>query len=570
MSTVAQIPQTPVISTPPCIEDFTGVPRVAYFSMEIAIREEMPTYAGGLGILAGDLMRSAADLGVAMVGVSLVSRRGYFRQEITAEGDQVEKPDGWDPAQFGTRLTTSVCVRIAHRDVWVDGWLVRIDSPYGGAVPVILLDTNVERNAPSDRALTDVLYGGDAAYRLSQEIVLGIGGARMLRALGFNIREYHMNEGHAALLALELLREERAKNMTPQRALRSVRLRANFTTHTPIEAAHDRFPYVLVEQVLGDYTDVGLLRVLGGEQDLNMTRLALEMSGMVNGVSRLQANGTLADQRIRSVSNGVHSRFWTCAPMAALFDRYVPEWMFEPELLTRAVRIPTAELLAAHWQAKGALLAEIRKRTAVALDLQKPILTFARRMTSYKRPDLLFQDLEALRAIARKQPFQIVVAGKAHPHDDRGKQMIRSIHDDARALGQDVVTVFLPNHDLALAKLLAAGSDVWLNTPLPPLEASGTSGMKAAHNGVPSLSVLDGWWVDGCIEGVTGWGIDGEHHSHAEALYRKLRDVVLPLYAAGGESWAAVMRGSIVHNASLFNSHRTLRRYAAEVYLGAA
>lgn len=554
----------------PSIEEFTRVPRVAYFSMEIAIRDEMPTYAGGLGILAGDLMRSAADLGVAMVGVSLVSRRGYFRQEITPGGDQIEAADEWNPSDYGTHLTASVCVRIANRDVWVDAWLVRIGSPDGGAVPAILLDTNVERNAPNDRALTDLLYGGDAGYRLSQEIVLGIGGARMLRALGFTIREYHMNEGHSALLALELLRDETTKGTPPQHALQAVRLRSNFTTHTPIEAAHDRFSYALVEQVLGGYVDPGLLRVLGGEHELNMTQLARELSGMVNGVSRSQLGGMFSDHRVRAVSNGVHSRFWTCAPMAALFDRYVPEWTSEPELLTRAVRIPAAELSAAHSRAKDALLAVIRQRTAVALDPRMPIIAFARRMTSYKRPDLLFHDLEALRAIARTHPFQIVVAGKAHPHDDCGKQSIGAIHAHARALARDVPTVFVPNYDLRLAQLLVAGSDVWLNTPLPPLEASGTSGMKAAHNGVPSLSVRDGWWVDGCIEGVTGWSLDGDHESHAAALYAKLRDVVLPLHAAGGDAWTAVMRGAIVHNASLFNSHRMLRRYAAEVYLGAA
>ncbi|HEX6086193.1 MAG TPA: alpha-glucan family phosphorylase [Thermoanaerobaculia bacterium] len=555
--------------SPRFLEELTRVPRVAYFSMEFAIRDEIPTYAGGLGVLAGDLMRSAADLGVAMVGVSLVSRHGYFRQELTADGEQVEKPDLWEPARFATHLPTSVCVTIGTREVWIDGWLMIVDSVHGGGVPVILLDTDVERNAAADRALTDALYGGDTTYRLAQEIVLGIGGVRMLRALGFSIREYHMNEGHSALLALELLRDEQARGAPPHRALQAVRLRANFTTHTPVEAAHDRFPYALVEQMLGA-VDAGLLRSLGGEHDLNLTMVARETSGMVNGVTCLRSGETLFAEPIPSISNGVHSRFWTCAPMAAVFDRYIPEWTSEPELLTRAARIPAEELLAAHGQAKELLLAEVRQRTAVSLDPRMPIVAFARRMTSYKRPDLLFEDVEALRAIGRAQPFQIVVAGKAHPRDDRGKQMIRALHEYARALGSEVPTVFVPNYGLALAKLLVAGSDVWLNTPLPPLEASGTSGMKAAHNGVPSLSVRDGWWIDGWIEGVTGWAIDGEHESHAAALRAKLRDVVLPLYAAGGEPWAAVMRGAIVHNASLFNSHRMMRRYAAEVYLGAA
>ncbi len=568
MSTILA-PPTPQLRIPLHIDEFTRVPRVAYFSMEVAIRAEMPTYAGGLGVLAGDLLRSAADLGVAMVAVSLVSRRGYFRQEITADGEQLERPDDWDPTQFAVRLPTSVCVRIEHRDVWIDAWLCAIESPYGPSVPVLLLDTNVERNRADDRTLTDILYGGDAGYRLAQEIVLGIGGVRMLRALGITIREYHMNEGHSALLALELLREETARGLSSQRALNAVRLRANFTTHTPVEAGHDRFPYPLVEDVLGEEVETGLLRVLGGEHELNLTKLALEMSGVVNGVSQTRDVETLFDHPIKSVSNGVHSRFWTSAPFAALFDLYVPEWRVEPEYLTRAMRIPSAELLRAHATAKDLLIRDITRRTGIVLDPKKPILVFARRMTGYKRPDLLFHDLDALRAIALELPFQIVISGKAHPQDDNGRQMIRAIHEHARSLGAVLPVVFLPNYDLEIAQRLTSGSDIWLNTPLPPLEASGTSGMKAAHNGVPSLSVLDGWWSDGCIEGVTGWGIGGDHDGHAAALYTKLRDVVLPLFAAGGEPLAAVMRGAIVHNASLFNSHRMLRRYAAEVYLGA-
>lgn len=562
-----EVPPIPELHPPLTIDEFNRVPRVAYFSMEIAIREEMPTYAGGLGVLAGDLLRSAADLGVALVGVTLVSRRGYFRQEITADGDQIAKPDDWQPETFAVRLSTSVCVRIAARDVWVDAWLCGIGSSQHRIVPVILLDTNVDRNAPEDRGITDHLYGGDVVYRLKQEMVLGIGGARMLHALGFPIREYHLNEGHSAFLALELLRHELGKGESTERALAKVRLRTNFTTHTPVEAAHDRFPYPLIEKLFGTFIDLDLLRTLGGHAELNVTQLALETSGVVNGVEQARVGEKLYAHPIRSVSNGVHSVFWTCKPIARLFDRYVPEWRFEPEYLTRAARIPSAELLQAHATAKAALLAAIESRAAVKFDPQKPILTFARRMTGYKRPDLLFHDLDVLRAIAREHPFQIVVAGKAHPQDDCGKQAIRAIHADARSLARDLPVVFLPNYDIGLAQTLVAGSDVWLNTPLPPLEASGTSGMKAAHNGVPSLSVIDGWWMDGWIEGVTGWAIDGDTNGHAAVLYAKLRNVVLPLHAGDPDGWAAVMRGAIVHNASLFNSHRMLRRYAAEVYL---
>ncbi len=525
----------------------------------------MPTYAGGLGVLAGDLMRSAADLGVAMVGVTLASRHGYFRQQITPDGNQIESPEEWDPAAFAAPLGTAVTIRLNGHDVWIHGWLY-VESGLGGSVPVVLLDSMDARNTSEDRTLTDVLYGGDESYRLKQEAILGIGGVRMLRALGFRIREYHMNEGHSALLALELLREQTALGSNVDRALEEVRLRINFTTHTPVEAAHDHFSYELVRAVFGDTVDQPLLRRIGGNDELNLTGLARATSGVVNGVATKERM-----PHAKEIANGVHSVFWTFPSFAHLYDRYIPEWRHEPALLTRAMRIPGEEILQAHGEAKRALIDTVRARTGTVLDSSIPIIGFARRMTGYKRPDLLFQDLGALRQIAREHRFQIVLAGKAHPHDEEGKRAIHSLHEYANQLGGDIPTVFLPQYDLDLAKVLTAGSDVWLNTPLPPMEASGTSGMKAAHNGVPSLSVLDGWWIQGWIEGVTGWAIDEEGSgNHRDRLYRKLREVILPLYFSDRQGWVEVMKGTIVHNASLFNSHRTLRRYAAEVYLAAS
>lgn len=548
------------------LDRFTHAPRIAYFSMEFALRNDVPTYAGGLGVLAGDLMRSAADLDVAMVGVTLASRKGYFRQQLSADGEQTEWADDWEPAHFASPVGTAITVRLAGRDVWVNGWLY-IQTGIDGGVPILLLDTRDERNAPEDRALTDLLYGGDTAYRLKQDAILGIGGVRLLRALGFHIREYHLNEGHSALLGIELLRELLARGVTLDAALDQVRGRTNFTTHTPIEAAHDHFPYALVQSILGETIDLALLRNIGGDHELNMNRLARGTAGVVNGVAADDAHG---ESGLKEVANGVHSAFWTSSFIAALYDRYIPQWRHEPALLTRAARIPDAELQAAHAAAKAALLDAARVRTGVTLDSNLPIVAFARRMTGYKRPDLIFHDLDRLRRIAADHPFQIVLAGKAHPHDDEGKRLIRVLHTCARDLGAQVPVLFLPQYDLELAQLLVAGSDLWLNTPLPPLEASGTSGMKAAHNGVPSLSVLDGWWVEGWLEGITGWAVDDDGCGHhASCLYDKLQNVVLPLYYARDGRWTAVMKGAIVHNASLFNSHRTLRRYAAEVYLAA-
>jgi len=556
--------------------DFLATPRVAYFSMEIALRAQIPTYAGGLGVLAGDVMRSAVDLELPMVAVSLVSRRGYFTQTIEPPGRQVERPAEWHPEKFATPLDAKIAVTLEGRNVWIGGWLYVVEGHMGGRVPVLLLDSDLAENGDEDRRLTDVLYGGSDAYRLKQEALLGIGGVRMLAALGFEVWQYHMNEGHSALLGLELLR----RHARPQAELREgespydvprVRALCNFTTHTPVEAGHDQFDYGLVGQVLGEYFDVGALKALAGAERLNMTRLALNLSEYMNGVAERHAEVSsrmFPGYRVHAGTNGVHPFTWTCASFRALYDRHLPRWCHEPELLVRADLIPDAEVWEAHREAKRALVDRVREDAGLALDPEVPIVGFARRMTVYKRPDLLFADPERLRAVARDFPFQVVIAGKAHPHDEGKKRLIEALHEHARALAGGVPVAFLPGYDMELALAMVAGADVWLNTPQPPLEASGTSGMKAAFNGVPNLSVLDGWWIEGCIEGVTGWAIGtAAGEDHAESLYQKLGRRVLPLYHADRAGWIAVMKGAIAKNASYFNSHRMMRRYVSEAYL---
>jgi starch phosphorylase len=566
----------PMVTQSIGLDQFLAEPRVAFFSMEIALRSEIPTYAGGLGVLAGDTLRTAADLRVALVGVTLVSRAGYFRQEFDADGRQIEHPAPWDPARWAAPLGAKVAVRIESRDVWVGAWLHVIESPLGGRAPVILLDTDQPENSGNDREITHYLYGDEEDYRLKQEMVLGLGGVRILHALGFRIGEYHMNEGHSALLGVELLRRHtrRPEDLRPgERAydLPAVRRHCRFTTHTPVEAGHDRFSYELVARLFAGKSppvDLALLRELGGADALNMTRLSLSLSDFVNGVAKRHAEvsrGMFPGYEVRAITNGVHPYTWTAASLRALYDRYVPGWMVEPEQLVRADAIPADALAAAHASAKAALIDRVRALTGVGLDGDKPILGFARRMTAYKRPDMLFADPERLRRIAVQAPFQVVLAGKAHPHDEEGKRLIALLHAHARALAGSVPVAYLPEYDLSLAQLVVAGSDVWLNTPLPPYEASGTSGMKAALNGVPSLSVLDGWWIEGCIEGVTGWSVED-----AASLYDKLERVVLPLYhvrARDPSGWIGVMRGAITKNAAYFNSHRMMRRYATEAYL---
>ena len=559
--------------------DFLGSRRIGYFSMEIALRSEIPTYSGGLGVLAGDTLRSAADLRIPMVAVTLVSRQGYFRQEIDPQGRQIEHPDPWDPSRYADPLPAKIAVPIESRDVWVGGWLYILEGIGGEREPVILLDTNIPENRDDDRRITDVLYGGDAAYRLKQEIVLGIGGVRMLDALGFGVELFHLNEGHSALLTLQLLQRyayapENLRPGEPRYDVPRVRDACHFTTHTPVEAGHDRFPYDLVQKVLGDIVDGDTLRRFAGQNELNTTRLALNLSEYVNGVAKRHAETSrqlFLGYAVSAITNGVHPFTWAHAEIAALYDRYVPGWCVEPELLMQADRrVPGAALWESHQRAKRALLERISDECGVALDPDVPLIGYGRRMTQYKRPELLFEDLDALRAIGSRHPFQIVMGGKAHPRDESGKRAIERLHALARELAGTIPMVFLPNYNMRTALAMIAGADVWLNTPHPPLEASGTSGMKAALNGVPNLSVLDGWWAEGHVEGVTGWSIgdgssDGDS-SDAASLYRKLDDVVLPLYA-DRSAWIDLMLGVISRNASLFHSHRMMRRYAAEAYL---
>lgn len=554
-------------------------PRIAYFSMEIALADEIPTYSGGLGVLAGDTVRTAADMELPMVAVTLVSRNGFFRQGFSEAGEQLEHPDPWQPSEHAKPLRAMVAVPIEGHDVWLRSWLYVHESPLGSRVPVVLLDTDCESNGADDRRITDDLYGGDTRHRLKQEIVLGIGGLRMLQAVGVAVEHYHMNEGHSALLAWGLARhyayppESLRRGESPYDFPR-VRNLCTFTTHTPVEAGHDRFPYPMVKAVLGGLTDEPTLQALAGEDSLNMTRLALNLSEYVNGVAKRHAEVSrqlFPGYRLHAITNGVHPHTWTARPLSELFDAHMEGWAHEPEKLRRAQFLPTDELAAARRRAKEILIARVRRDCGVELDPDLPILGFGRRMTAYKRPDLLFQDMDRLRAIAAERPFQVVFGGKAHPNDAEGKRLIRWLHEQIEALRPTVPMAFLPGYGMDTARHLVAGADVWLNTPLPPLEASGTSGMKAAFNGVPSLSVLDGWWLEGWIEGITGWAVgDGSEDSDgddADCLYRKLAETVLPLYHDNPEGWADVMRNAIALNASSFNTYRMMRRYATEAYL---
>ena len=555
--------------------------RIAYFSMEVAADPRMPTYSGGLGILAGDTLKSCADLKIPLVAVSLLYSKGYFDQKLDEWGNQQEFPVAWEPSRFVRLLPITVRVPIENRSVVVRAWQYDITGHTGYSVPLILLDTNVDENAPPDRELTAFLYGGDERYRLAQEIILGMGGVRMLRALGYNqLERFHMNEGHASLLVLELLRERRGQG-AEEWDFHGVRSRCVFTTHTPVPAGHDQFSYDLVKGVLGETIPVEMVQMLGGKNRLNMTLLALNLSRYVNGVAK--RHGEVSQEMfpgysIDSITNGVHSFTWTCDSFKKLYDRHIAGWVNDPFSLRYAVSIPKGEIWDAHVEAKGRLIDEVHRRTGMSLKPDMLTIGFARRATLYKRADLVFSDPGQLMEIASTVgPIQFVFAGKSHPKDDPGKDLIRRVFHFARQLKDQIPIAYLENYDMELGKLLTSGVDLWLNTPLRPLEASGTSGMKAAHNGVPSFSTLDGWWIEGHIEGVTGWSIgpgpqdlhrqDAANEQDARELYHKLRTVIAPMFYRDRDRWIDIMRQAIAFNASFFNTHRMVQQYAANAYV---
>jgi starch phosphorylase len=555
--------------------------RIAYFSMEVAVQSDMPIYSGGLGVLAGDMLKSCADLRLPLVAVSLLYRKGYFDQSLDAAGAQKEAPVRWEVEKFVQPLAPVIEVEIERRTVKVRAWQFDVAGQAGHSVPLILLDTDMEGNAPADRALVHHLYGGDQKYRLAQEVLLGIGGVKMLRALGYGgLQKYHMNEGHASLLVLELLGEGNWAVESPDFA--SVRNRCVFTTHTPVPAGHDHFDYDLLQKVLPPRMPKALLQMLGGREELNMTRLGFNLSRYVNGVARRHGEVSremFPGYAIHHITNGVHSATWTCDSFKRLFDKYLPGWSNDPSMLRHAVGIPREAIWAAHAEAKARLLALVRERSGVVLDPDALTIVFARRATAYKRADLVFTDVARLRQIAKKHGrLQFVFAGKAHPRDLDGKKLIKRVFGVGKQMAGEVSVVYLQNYDMDLAKVLVSGADVWLNTPQRPLEASGTSGMKAAHNGVPSFSTLDGWWLEGYLEGLTGWAIGSKeagqgdaakvNKQDAEDLYRKLETALVPTFYERREHWIDVMRYAIALNASYFNTHRMVQEYATNAYLG--
>ena len=557
---------------------------VAYFSMEIALEADIPTYSGGLGVLAGDTIRAAADRKVPLLAVTLLHRKGFFYQKLDQSGWQTEEPTEWTVEDFLTEMPARASVTIEGRTVQLRAWKYEVRGYDGFIVPVYFLDADLPENSEWDRTLTHYLYGGDLHYRLCQEVILGIGGIKILRALGYDqLQRYHMNEGHASLLTVALLDEhaQRAGRTTfISDDIELVREQCVFTTHTPVPAGHDQFPIDMVTRVLGRAEIEAMHDVFCCEGSLNMTYLALNLSHYVNGVAKKHGEVSrhmFAEYRIDAITNGVHAATWAAPSFQKLFDQHIQDWRADNFSLRYALSIPPQEVWDAHVQAKRQLIDYINRETNSGMDTNVLTLGFARRAAAYKRADLLFHDIERLKAIATKAgKFQVVYAGKAHPHDDEGKELIKRIFQAKVALKDHVKIVYLANYDLEVGKLLTAGVDIWLNTPQPPLEASGTSGMKAALNGVPSFSVLDGWWIEGCIEGVTGWAIgercdptntgDDRSACDAASLYEKLDQVVIPLFYRDRNRFIDIMRHAIALNGSFFNTHRMVLQYVVKAF----
>ncbi len=604
--------------------DCTGP--IAYFSAEFALHQSLPIYAGGLGVLAGDHCKEASDLGIPLIGVGFMYPQGYFHQKVSPEGWQQETYEklSWAHAPVEPAITAEgkpciVAVPLGNRSVLVSVWRVRL-----GRVKLYLLDTDLEENAPWDRDLSARLYGGDRETRVQQEIILGIGGVRALKALGSIPAVWHLNEGHAAFVVLQRIRDLIEHGDTFDSALEEVRRTTIFTTHTPVAAGHDAFPFNLVEThlanawgTLGSYRDAFMALGHydnGSGPQFNMTALALRTAGATNAVSQLHREVTRemwgpiwpgvpeAQRPVRAITNGIHVPTWLSAEMNRLFDDHLPAGWRERHddigIWDAILEIPDEELWTARQALRTYLFAFIRERArsrwmeehvsaarvvaaGTLLDPNALTIGFARRFTSYKRPELIFQNPDRLLGLlnASRRPVQIVFAGKAHPADETGKHHLQQVYRRATDAMFGGRLAFVDDYDLHVAHFLVQGCDVWLNNPRKPLEASGTSGMKASVNGVPHLSIGDGWWAEG-YTGQNGWLIEGNSNSgdsdavdaaDAEALYQLLEREIVPVFydrdAQGiPRRWLSFVRQAIYSVTPRFSARRMVKQYAEEMY----
>ena len=539
---------------------------IAYFSAEIGISSSIPTYSGGLGVLAGDHIKAAGDAGISMCAITLLYKEGYFQQRLDEEGVQTETYPRFDPDPLIKQMDLNFSIQLRNRKVFIQVFKFEYVADSGDRVPIFFLDTDTDKNIDEDRFITHRLYSGDKDHRILQESVLGFGGIKLLQKLEQNsIKTYHMNEGHCSFLVLSLLRHFKGD-------ADKVKSLCHFTTHTPVPAGHDHFSLDRTKNILNDFIpDDMVLPSIEKSQRLHMTELGLHFSRSANGVSEL--HGDVAQNQfpwatIGFITNGVHHSYWMGTTFKNIFDKYLPGWRLDPDKLLEIDSVPDQILLEAHLSRKKRLLTYANSQTGKALDMETLTIGFARRSATYKRAQLLFNDLEKLRLLGHKK-IQIIYSGKAHPKDTGGKELIRQIVTKAKSLFGSIKIIYLENYDMWLGRLITSGVDVWLNTPLRPNEASGTSGMKATLNGVPNLSILDGWWAEGCDHKVNGWAIGDPKHpddqKDAEHLYYLLENQIIPMFYDNKKKWIGIMKQAIKTGVR-FTAFRMINEYKNQYY----
>ena len=538
---------------------------VGYFTAEIGLWSELHTYSGGLGVLAGDHVKSAADAEIDLIGITLLYREGYGRQHIDQDGNQSETFAAIDPADHLIDTGLELMLPLDGTTIYSRVWKVEVVGITGHIVPVYFLDTHHPKNSDYHSMLGARLYGGDDEVRIRQEYLLGVGGLRLLNLLRIELDGLHLNEGHCTFALLELLNKGWTRNDLGKKVL--------FTTHTPVPAGHDRFNWDSVKAVLGDMLpeDAKQLVIDAGDPEngerCSMSHLAVGLVNKVNAVSNLNAivaSGMFGENHIHPITNGVHHITWTSPPMAELYDNQLPNWKSDPTQLAYSGKISDEDLLDAREKNRSIFRELVKASTGVELHKEKLTIGFARRFATYKRANLVFSDIERLREIAGGE-IQFVFSGKAHPRDEGGKQLIRDIYGSAKQIEGEIPVAFLENYDMDTGLAITSGVDIWLNNPIRPLEASGTSGMKAAMNGVPNCSILDGWWPEGCQHGVNGWAIgesedDRDDERDANNIYSVLEHEVLPAWRQGSTVWANIMRSSIATSAR-FTGARMITDY---------
>ena len=538
---------------------------VGYFTAEIGLWSDLSTYSGGLGVLAGDHVKSAADAEIPLVGVTLLYREGYSRQHLDSDGIQSETYPVLDPSEFLELTDITIQLPLDNQTMYARVWCANVVGQTGHKVPVYFLDTTHELNSQYHQEIGQRLYGGNDDTRIRQEYLLGVGGVQLFDHLQIELKGIHLNEGHCTFAMLELLSRGWSREQLTEKSL--------FTTHTPVPAGHDRFEWSLVKEIMGDKLPDDaqeLVRNAGDSEGGNrcsMSHLAVALSTSVNAVSILNAEVAqtmFSEKKIIPITNGVHHPTWTSSTMTKLFDEHLPEWKANPNQLKEAQKIPTEALKQARNENRKHLRDLVRNETGVEFEEHRLTIGFARRFATYKRANLVFHDLEKLREIGAGR-IQFVFSGKAHPKDEGGKQLIRDIFASAKTVEEEIPVAFLENYSMATGLAMTSGVDIWLNNPIRPLEASGTSGMKAAMNGVPNCSILDGWWPEACNHGINGWAIgnaedDRNDPRDAENIYSTLQNDVLPSWERKDETWANIMRESIASSAG-FTGRRMIEDY---------